>query len=85
VNPITDLPEVHSISGAEIEPEFRDTLPYRLHVSEKSLFQAVDANPNPRPGLRVKSIQPIGERLSSTVVLANQNLSRNGFQSSPDP
>jgi hypothetical protein len=85
VNLIVNLPEVHSIAGAEIEPEFRNALADRLHVSEKSIFQAVDANPNPRPGLRVKSIQPIRERLSFTIVLANQNLSGSGFQSRPSP
>ncbi len=74
------LPEIHAVAGAEVEPELRDSLACRLNVAEKSVFEPVDAYANPCSGLYVKTVEPFSERLPSVCVLANENLSRRGFQ-----
>ena len=74
------LPEIHAVTGAEVEPELRNSLASRLNVAEKSVFEPVDAYANPRSGLNVETVEPFSERFMPSLVLANENLSRRGFQ-----
>jgi hypothetical protein len=77
------LAEIHSIAGPKIEPQFRNSLTRRLNVAKQSVFEPVDAYANPCSGLYVKTVEPFSERLPTVCVLANENLSRRGFQVCP--
>jgi hypothetical protein len=74
------LGEIQSIAGPKIEPQFRNSLTRRLNIAEKSIFEPVDADANPRSGLNVETVEPFGERFMPSLVLANENLSRRGLQ-----
>jgi hypothetical protein len=80
MNLVPHLPEVDPVTGSKIQPQLRDAMANRLHIAEKPIFQAINADADPRSGLKIESIQPFGERFSSGFVLTNKNLSRRGFQ-----
>ena len=74
------LPEVDAIAGAKIQPQLRDAFANRFDIAKEPFLQAINPNSNSGSGLYVETVKPFSKRFPSAFVLANENLSRRGFQ-----
>lgn len=60
--------EIDSITGAAIDPQFRDAFAKRLRIRGVAFTKPIDGNRDPRRGLIVESIEPTPERTDASSV-----------------
>ncbi len=85
MNLISFFSEIHPITGAKVESQFRDAFTQRLNVTKQPILNSINADANPGSRLNIKSVEPFSEWLAPGIILADENLTRNGFQLHTQP
>ncbi len=78
---LTNLPEVHPISRAKINPQLCDSCSYTSGIAQIAALNAIDSIPHDTTGPRVECLQPLDEGFSTVIRLADEDFSRAGIQS----
>lgn len=73
------LAKIDAVSRTEADFQLRNSLSDRFNIAQIPVFDTIEATEDNRLGLRIKSSEPLCERLPAILILTNQNFSRNRF------
>jgi len=67
-------PEIDSIAGTEVLPQFHDAIANRLAIAKIAGFDPLQANPDPGLGLLVaQRLKPFGDRFLAAGGLVSED------------